>query len=178
MVIAFIAVALAAFAIIYFVLRGQGKAQTSIVDVVGAIDGRTVELVHNNTKEKVILAGIGFPPGDPRSESDCAEVVQEVVNGRRLYMEVFKEVEGCKYVTLRSANGDCLNQMMLSRGLARYESGAVGYIGQLVEAENEARSKGIGVWDKNRALFRHLSQKNSGDAYLDSEIDEFAVDRD
>lgn len=178
MVFAFISVSAVAIAIIYMVLRSNTTTHTSIVDVVGAIDGRTVELVNNNVKEKVILAGIGFPPGDPRSEKDCMDVVQEVVQGRRLYMEVFKQVEGCKYVTLKSANGDCLNEMMLSRGLARYESTGIGFIGDLVEAENTARGKGLGVWDKNRALFRHISQREKEDAYVDSEIDEYVIDRD
>ncbi|EDY85230.1 hypothetical protein VDG1235_4865 [Verrucomicrobiia bacterium DG1235] len=134
--------------------------------------------MNNKVKERVILAGIGFPPGDQRSEQDCAAVVQDVVTGSRLYMEVFKETSGCKYVALNSSNGDCLNVMMLSKGMARYESTGVGFIGKLVEAENEARSKGIGVWDKNRALFRHLSGNEQGDPFLDSDIDEFAVDRD
>jgi endonuclease YncB( thermonuclease family) len=72
-------------------------------------------------------------------------------------MEVFKEVSGCRYVTLSSSNGDCLNAMMLRKGFARYESTGCGFIGKLVEAETQARSEGLGVWDQNRALFRHLS---------------------
>lgn len=147
-------------------LRSTTTTQTMIVDVVGALDGRTVEVVANKRKERVVLAGIGFPPGDSKSENECADVVQEVVSGRRLYMEVFKEVSGCKYVSLASSNGDCLNEMMLEKGLARYESTGVGFVGKLVEAETRARSAEVGVWDKNRLLFRHLANE-SDDAQRD-----------
>ncbi|MDQ8184142.1 hypothetical protein QEH53_01020 [Pelagicoccus sp. SDUM812002] len=148
-------------------LRSSSTTSTIIVDVVGAVDGRTVEVLVNKVKERVILAGIGFPPGDPRSEQDCANVVEEVVMGRRLYMEVFKEVGGCRYVTLKSSNGDCLNEMMLRKGLARYESTGGGFIGSLVEAESQARNGGLGVWDENRALFRHLAGGKIEDANSD-----------
>ncbi len=169
MIIGFISLAAFAIGLIYMTLRSSASTSTMIVDVVGTVDGRTVEVLVNKVKERVILAGIGFPPGDPRSEQDCAEVVEEVVIGRRLYMEVFKEISGCRYVTLNSSNGDCLNAMMLSKGLARYESTGVGFIGKLVEAETVARNAGIGVWDKNRALFRHLAGGQFGDgAGMDS----------
>lgn len=178
MVLAFIAISALAVGIFYMVLRSSTSSHTLIVDVIGAIDGRTVEVINDGRKERVILAGIGFPPGDQRSEQDCAEVVHDVVVGRRLYMEVFKDVEGCKYVSLKSSNGDCLNAMMLTKGLARYESTGVGFVGDLVEAENKARVSGIGVWDKNRALFKHISGHGQDDHYADSSIDEFASDRD
>ncbi|MBC2605409.1 thermonuclease family protein [Pelagicoccus albus] len=157
MIFGFIIIACIAIGLVFLTLRTSSTTQTAIVDVIGALDGRTVEVMNNKHMERVILAGIGFPPGDSRSESESAEVVQDVVAGRRLYMEVFKEVSGCKYVTLRSSNGDCLNTMMLRRGLARYESAGAGFISELVEAENEARASGVGVWDKNRALFRQVS---------------------
>ncbi|MDQ8204596.1 hypothetical protein [Pelagicoccus sp. SDUM812003] len=178
MVIGFIALAIAAIAIVYMVLHSSNSPKTSIVDVVGYIDGRTVEVIHEKRKERVILAGIGFPPGDQRSEKDCAEVVEDVVVGRRLYMEVHREVEGCRYVSLKSSNGDCLNAMMLSKGLARYESTGIGYIAPLVEAESKAKTAGVGVWDKNRELFKHLSDVTDDDHYTDSSVDEFASDRD
>ena len=157
MVFVFIASAAVAIAIFYFVLRSVNETKTFIVDVVGAIDGRTIEIMQEGKKERVILAGIGFPRGDQKSEQDSLDAVNDVVVGRRLYMEILKDVEGCRYVSLKSANGDCLNEMMLSKGLARYESTGIGFVGGLIAAEGEARSKGIGVWDKNRALYKHLS---------------------
>ncbi len=173
MIIGFISLAAFAIGLIYMTLRSSTTTSTMIVDVVGTVDGRTVEVLVNKVKERVILAGIGFPPGDPRSEQDCADVVEEVVMGRRLYMEVFKEISGCRYVTLNSSNGDCLNAMMLSKGLARYESTGVGFIGKLVEAETVARNAGIGVWDKNRALFRHLAGGQLGEG---ADVDSVAVE--
>lgn len=178
MIIGFITLAGIAIGLIYMTLRSSTTTKTTIVDVVGTVDGRTVEVLNNKIKERVILAGIGFPPGDPLSEKECAEVVQEVVSGRRLYMEIFKEISGCKYVTLNSSNGDCLNVMMLSKGLARYESTGVGFISSLVEAENVARSKGVGVWDKNRALFRHLAGAPIGDEAGGRNAGEYAVGKD
>lgn len=176
MVFAFIGIAAAVIAIIYYAMHSSSETKTVIVDVVGAIDGRTVEIMVDNRKERVILGGIGFPRGDQKSERDCAETVQEVVVGRRLYMEIFKEVEGCKYVTLKSSNGDCLNSTMLSKGLARYESTGIGFVGDLIEAENKARNEGLGVWDKNRTLYNKLaSTAATSDMYHDS-MDEMDID--
>lgn len=173
MVFGFIAVASLAIGLIYMTLRSTTTTQTMIVDVVGAIDGRTVEVVVNKRKERVVLAGVGFPPGDARAETECADVVQDVVSGRRLYMEVYKEISGCKYVGLSSSNGDCLNEMMLEKGLARYESTGVGFVGKFVEAETRARNAEVGVWDRNRLLFRHLANE-TGD---ESQRDEVSLDR-
>ncbi len=157
MVFAIIAAAAAAIALVYFALSSANATKTLIVDVIGAVDGRTIEIMIEGKKDRVILAGIGFPRGDQKSEQDSLEAVNEVVVGRRLLMEVHRDVEGCKYVSLKSANGDCLNAMMLKKGMARYESMGVGFLGDLIAAENEARSRGIGVWDKNRALYKHLA---------------------
>ncbi len=176
MIIGFIFLAAFAIGLIYMTLRSSTTTSTMIVDVVGTVDGRTVEVLVNKSKERVILAGIGFPPGDPRSEQDCAEIVEEVVTGRRLYMEVFKEISGCRYVTLKSSNGDCLNEMMLTKGLARYESTGVGFIGNLVEAETRARNAGLGVWDKNRALFRHLAGGQQEDSSVENNANPLAVE--
>ena len=171
MIFALIAIAAAAIALSYFALPNSADRKTLIVDVVGAIDGRTIEIVLEGKRERVILAGIGFPRGDQKSEQDCAETVEETVVGRRLYMETFKEVEGCRYVSLKSANGDCLNEMMLSKGLARYESTGIGFVGSLIDAENKARQAGIGVWDKNRALYKHLAG-TAGDKLIDISIED------
>lgn len=176
MIIGFIFIAAFAIGLIYLTLRSSTTTSTMIVDVIGTVDGRTVEVLVNKKKERVILAGIGFPPGDPRSEQDCAEVVEEVVTGRRLYMEVHKEISGCRYVTLNSSNGDCLNEMMLNKGLARYESTGVGFIANLVEAEARARNEGLGVWDKNRALFRHLAGGQQEGAQAESSTGPLSVE--
>jgi len=170
MVFVFIGAAALAIAFLYAIVRNSGDRKVSIVDVVGAVDGRTVEIMIENRKERVFLCGIGFPRGDNRSEQDCVDTVRETVVGRRLYMEVYREVEGCKYVSLNSSNGDCLNSMMLSKGLARYESSGVGFVGDLIAAESEAKAKGIGIWEKNRALFRNLASSESQS--LSESIDE------
>lgn len=149
-----------AIALLYHSMHSSKSSAKIVVDVVSALDGRTVEVYDGKRKERVILAGIGFPSGDHRSEQDSHDAVHDVAQGRRLYMEIHKEVEGLKYVSLMSANGDCLNAMMLKRGLARYESTGVGYIAALVEAENEARMAGLGIWDKHRALFRQISPEH------------------
>lgn len=179
MVFAFLCLSVAAIGIFYMAIRSTSTKKTAIVDVTGALDGRTIEVICEKRKERVILAGIGFPPGDQKSETDCAEVVQEMIVGRRLFMDLCKDVAGCKYVMIKSSNGDCVNTMMLSKGLARYESTGVGFIGELVEAESVARAKGLGVWDKNRALFRHISREPLPVGhYSDSSIDEYAAERD
>lgn len=157
-----IATTIGATAIFYFVMRDVSDTTTEIVDVIGVVDGRTVEIMKKGSKERVILAGVGFPPSDQKSQSDCFDIVQDMAVGRRLYMEVYKEVEGCKYVALKSSNGDNLNGILLSKGLARYESTGIGFLGELVSAENEARIKHIGVWDKNRSLYRHLTNTMNG----------------
>lgn len=177
MIYALLALAAAAIALSYLALHKSNAAKTIVVDVIGALDGRTVEIMVEGKKERVILAGIGFPRGDQKSEQDCAEIVQETVVGRRLYMEIYREVEGCKYVALKSANGDCLNAMMLSKGLARYESSGIGFSGNLIAAENQARNSGLGVWDKNRELYKHLAGDAHGDVF-DASFDEVAISKD
>lgn len=175
MVFAFIGIAAAVIAIFYYAMHSSKETKTVIVDVVGAIDGRTVEIMIDNQKQRVILGGIGFPRGDQKSEKDCADIVQEVVVGRRLYMEILKEVEGCKYVALKSSNGDCLNSTMLSKGLARYESTGIGFVGDFIEAENKARNEGLGVWDKNRSLYNNLTATSATSEMYHDSMDEMEI---
>ncbi len=156
----------------YMAHRGtQTYLSSSIVDVIGAVDGRTVEVLLNKRKERVMLAGVGFPAGDQKSESDALQAVHDVIVGRRLYMHIHKEVEGCRYVSLKSSNGDCFNSMLLNKGIARYDSTGVGFLADLVEAESIAKNAEIGIWDKNRALFRHLTKES--ETSLTGSADEF-----
>lgn len=174
MLIATIAVIAAALAILYFISSDARAAPKIVVDVVGALDGRTVEVVLEGKNARVVLAGIGFPGGDRKSECDCFEAVKEMAVGRRLYMQTHKEVENLKYVALQSANGDSVNGLLLSRGLARYESAGAGYIAELIAAEHTARNLGIGIWDPNRALFKHMNGSGgpAEDLFQNASLDE------
>ena len=163
-------------AVLYFVVRSMSTNKRLIVDVESVIDGRTLKVRVNGSVVSVILAGVGFPPNDEKAAFDAIDVVRDIAVGRRLFLEVIKEVQGLMYVTLKSANGDCLNELMLKKGLARYESNGLGYIGTMVSSEAEARSKGIGIWDKNRDLFKHMTGDHISDEdYLGdgAVIDEF-----
>lgn len=174
MLIATIAVIAAALAILYLISSDDRVAPKIIVDVVGALDGRTVEIALDGKRTRAVLAGIGFPGGDRKSECDCFEAVKEMAVGRRLYMQTHKEVESLKYISLESANGDSVNGLLLSRGLARYESAGAGYIAELIAAEHEARNLGIGIWDPNRALFKHMNGSGAPteDLFQNASLDE------
>ena len=143
--------------VFYFVNTGFTKKKTLLVDVLEVIDGRTLEVSSDNSRFRVILAGVGFPKGDEKALVDAEALVTDVAKGKRLYMVVHKEVEGLNYVELKSSNGDSLNELILKQGLARYESLGGGFIGEMVAAENEARIANLGIWDPRRDLFKHMT---------------------
>ena len=150
-------------AVLYFVVRSMGTNKQFIVDVQEVIDGRSLKVRVEGRDISVVLAGIGFPPNDEKAVVDAVEIVRDIAIGRRLFMEIYKEVQGLMYVTLKSSNGDCLNEIMLEKGLARYESNGLGFIGTMVSKEATARSKEIGIWDKNRDLFKHMTGDHISD---------------
>jgi len=143
--------------VFYFVNSEFMQKKTIMVDVLDIVDGRTLEVSSERAKFRVILAGVGFPPGDAKALVDAETLVREVAGGKRLFMVVHKEVEGLNYVELKSSNGDSLNELLLKEGLARYESMGVGFVGEMVTAESHARNSGIGIWDPNRELFKHIT---------------------
>lgn len=143
--------------VFYFVNTGISQKKTLLVDVLEVVDGRTLEVSSEHSRFRVILAGVGFPPGDEKALVDAEELVTEVAKGKRLYMVIHKEVEGLNYVELKSANGDSLNELILRQGHARYESTWGGIVGEMLTAENQARNAGIGIWDPRRDLFKHMT---------------------
>ncbi|MEM9160190.1 MAG: hypothetical protein AAGB46_14190, partial [Verrucomicrobiota bacterium] len=162
--------------VLYFVVRSMGTNREYVVDVIDVIDERTVKVSMEGSSVNVILAGIGFPPNDEKATVDAIEVIREVAVGKRLHMEIFKDVGGLMYVAIKSSNGDCLNDLMLSRGIARYESNGLGYLGSMVSSEAKARNEELGIWDKNRDLFKHMTGEHISDEdYIGegSVIDEF-----
>lgn len=157
MIIPILAAAGLAVAIGFYLSQSMGNEKKLIVDVLDVIDEQTLTVSVAGEKFRVVLAGIGFPPGDERARVDTFEIVKDVCLGKKLYMLVLKEIDGLKYVNIQSGSGDSLNELILKQGFARYESGGAGFVSNLVAAESEAKLKKIGIWDQHRALFKRIS---------------------
>ncbi len=179
MVFVFLAFIAIAFAVFYVVHGNASKNKVFLVEVLEAIDGSRLKVNLENKPIMVLLAGIGYPPNDDKAAFDAINTLESMVVGRRFNMEIFKEVQGLMYVDLKSANDDSLNEIMLKKGLARFESHGIGHVPSLMAAETEAKNKAIGIWDKNRDLFKHMTGEALEDeSYLSNHggIDSFGED--
>lgn len=148
-------------AIGFYLSQSVGEQKKVVVDVIEVIDGQTLAVKDSTGQFRVLLAGIGFPAGDERAALDSLDIVKDVCLGKKFYMVTHKELDGLKYVNLLSGSDESLNELLLKQGFARYASGGVGYISSLVAAESEAKLKKIGIWDKNRELYRNISNSNN-----------------
>ncbi|MDE0768305.1 MAG: thermonuclease family protein [Opitutaceae bacterium] len=109
---------------------------------------------------RVILAGIGFPAGDEKALADSFELVDGIANGGQFRMEILKEADGAMHVDIRSLNGDSLNELMLRKGFARFDSRVIGFVNSMLTAENEAKTAKLGIWNRRRELFRNASNSS------------------
>ncbi len=176
MVFAFLAFVAVAIAIFYVVNGSVSKNKIFLVEVLEAVDGRRLKVNLDNKQVVVLLGGIGYPSGDEKAAFDAINTLQSMVVNRRFNMEIMKQIEGLMYVDLKSADGDSLNETLLRKGLARFESHGVGFVSSMMAAETEAKQQAIGVWDKNRDLFKHMTGNPAEDeAYFadHGEMDSF-----
>lgn len=153
MIFGIIATIALSIGVLYHLVGSVGGIRSLDVEVTKVLDGKTLEVSSDSGNRRVILAGIGFPPGDSKSLLDASELVEDLAKGIRFRMEILKEVDGLMYVDLRVSNGDSLNELMLSRGFARFDSRAIGFVSSLLEAENEARNAKLGIWNQTRELY-------------------------
>jgi len=164
--------------VLYYFVGSFGQRRSHDVQVTKVLDGKTLEIRSKTENRSVVLAGIGFPSGDEKALNDATELVEDIANGRRFRMEILKEVDGLMYVDLRAANGDSLNELMLSRGFARFDFRAIGFVNSMLEAENKARNEQLGIWNQNRQLFRKASNSSepggslAGNARMIDQLDE------
>ncbi|MCH6257429.1 thermonuclease family protein [Puniceicoccaceae bacterium K14] len=164
-----------AVAIAFYLIQSAGSERKLVVDVIDVVDGQTLEVKRDDLTYRVILSGIGFPIGDQKSQTDTFEIVKDICLGKKLYMIINKEADSVKYVNLLSGGGESLNELILKKGFARYESAGVGYLTNLVAAESEAKMKKVGIWDENRDIFNRASDSNNladhlSDALHDADV--------
>jgi|TARA_B110000037_G_C17097200_1_gene496474 endonuclease YncB( thermonuclease family) len=153
----FIAAIALGIAVLYLVVGNASGNRCLNVKVKDVVDGKTLEIRSATENRRVILAGIGFPPGDEKALTDAFELVEEVAHGGQFKMEILKEVDGVMYVDIRALNGDSLNELMLRKGFARFDSRAIGFVNSMLTAESVAKNAKAGIWNRQRELFRNAS---------------------
>ncbi|MDG2253394.1 MAG: thermonuclease family protein [Opitutaceae bacterium] len=136
------------------------------VQVLEVIDGNSLEVGYEGRNWRVILAGIGFPPGDERALKDAFELIDGIARDGQFRMAVWKEVGWVMYVDLQVLGGDSLNELMLRKGFARFESRGIGLMNSILTAEDEARAAKLGIWNRNRELSRNASNSLSAHGVL------------
>jgi|GEM_PF-878611 endonuclease YncB( thermonuclease family) len=167
MIFGIIAIIAASIGVLYFTVGSLGANRVVEVSVTRILDGNTVEVRSESGTNRVVLGGIGFPLGDERAARDSFEALEDVANGRRFKMEVLKETDGLSYVELKTAIGDSLNRLLLEKGLARFDSRAIGLSNAMMEAESKARAAKLGIWDRNRELFRQAANSHASSDALE-----------
>ncbi len=163
-IIAIIALSMGA---LYLFSRNLGENKRMLIEVVDVLNERTLEVISDGVGYRVVLGGIGFPTGDDGALSDAKALIEDIAKGRRFDMEILKEIEGLKYVSIRASSGDSLNELMLKGGFARFDSRAIGFVNSMIEAENEAREKKLGIWNERRAKLRQFSNEFEGKESVD-----------
>ena len=79
------------------ILNEKRRVWVKVVDVV---DETRVRVLEEGIECDVVLAGIAYPPRDEKSINDGRWTIEAVANGFCLNMEVLKEYQDNRYVTL------------------------------------------------------------------------------
>ena len=76
-------------------------------------------------------------------------------------MEILKEYQDARYVTLYAQGGESVNELMLRKGYARYSAMGIGFQEAMLEAEKYAKDRRTGIWNSQRELFRNATKTMS-----------------
>ena len=107
---------------VFFVMQSLNEKRSVRVKVLDVIDESRVRVLEEGRECEVILAGIAYPPGDEKSISDGKWMIETVAKGFFFNMEILKEYQDTRYVTLYPLGGESVNQLMLRKGYARYSA--------------------------------------------------------
>ncbi len=162
-------------AVFFFATQSLETKRSTVVEVLDFPDGTSVLLREGANTFSAILAGIGYPTDDPRSEMDACERLRDIAAGKRLKMIVHKKVGDLQYVELSAGDGESLNRMLVRYGMARLELKGIGSIPELFSAEVMARNEELGIWDRNRDAFKTMGVEEGEES---SDFDPDAADID
>ncbi|MEM7821812.1 MAG: thermonuclease family protein [Candidatus Aenigmatarchaeota archaeon] len=132
--------------IVYFV-QNSVKSKNSVEKVSQIIDGDTIELTNG---QKIRLLGIDAPEKGQYYYKEASNRLEQLVKGKEVFLE--KDVSNrdnygrlLRYVYV---GGLFVNLEMVKEGYARALVVApnLKYSYIFLRAENEARTKGIGIW--------------------------------
>ncbi len=130
--------------------------------VVKVVDGDTIDVLLNGKDVRIRLIGIDTPETvDPRKPIQCfgreaSEKMHSLVDGKNVYLESdptqsnrdkYKRL--LRYVYLE--DGSFVNKLMVEQGFAHEYTYNIPYKYQaeFKQAEEGARSKGLGLWGNN-----------------------------
>lgn len=144
-------VVLAAASVAAYVYYGQHGPERGIeATVARVIDGDTIELANHDV---VRLVGMDTPEHDQPYFNEATDALKSAVEGKVIRMEIDrtnKDRYG-RYLRYVYVDGKFVNMEMVQNGFAfayvvapdnRYEQ-------QFLEAENTARTQGLGIWAKS-----------------------------
>lgn len=152
------------FFVIFCLLPSGSAAKTLSGKVLKVFDGDTILVRIQAREEHVRLREIDAPElthqkriGQEPWGRQAKEFAQALVKGKTVRLEIEEDNERDKYHRLLAyvfIDRTFVNREMVRSGKAFFYPGAVKgkYAGELGEAEEEARKKGLGVWDKKRGL--------------------------
>ena len=166
------------FFVIFCLLPSGSAAKTLSGKVLKVFDGDTILVRIQTREEHVRLREIDAPElthqkrtGQEPWGRQAKEFAQALVKGKTVRLEIEEDNERDKYKRLLAyvfIDRTFVNREMVRSGKAFFYPGAVKgkYAGEMGEAEEEARKKGLGVWDKKSGLkerphdFRSRTQRD------------------
>ena len=146
---------------VFFVMQSLNEKRRVRVKVLDVVDETRARVLEEGRECEVVLAGIAYPPGDEKSINDGRWMIETVAKGFFFNMEILKEYQGNRYVTLHALGGESVNELMLRKGYARYSAKGIGFQEAMVEAEKYAKDNRIGIWNSQRELFRNATRSIS-----------------
>ncbi|MBM4329725.1 MAG: hypothetical protein FJ117_00640 [Deltaproteobacteria bacterium] len=164
--------------LVYFILPATAAAKTLSGKVLKVFDGDTILVRIHKHEEHVRLREIDAPEvthqrriGQEPWGSRAKGFAYLLLRGKTVRLEIDEKDERDKYQRLLAyvfADRTFINREMVISGNAFHYPGTVKgkYAGELQEAEDEARKKGLGVWDKKKGLkerpqeFRSRTQRD------------------
>jgi len=116
-------------------------------EVVGVLDGDTIEVLHNNRAERIRLNGIDCPEKGQPYDKKAKQATSELVFGEHVTLQTFgKDKYGRTIANVLLPDGTNVNHELVKQGWCWwYRKYAPGNV-VLEELERRARGAGLGLW--------------------------------
>ena len=161
MVFGFLATLALGIGSVFYVMQSLNEKRRVRVKVLDVVDETRVRVLEEGVEREVVLAGIVYPTGDEKSINDGRWMIETVAKEFFFNMEVLKEYQDTRYVTLYALGGESVNELMLRKGYARYSAMGIAFQEAMLEAEKYAKDTRIGIWHSQRELFRNATSTMS-----------------